>query len=201
MSFGRVRDVTSDYDLPYVYNISDGWRLDRDWTATASGVMAEDYQATGGMLQWLPVEKISVSGSLLGSHESYGESQQGAKGELRTYMSLPQNLGVDLSVAKYSGGYRELTEALNDDFHGYQSSYSANISWSHDVFGTFSVGYYGYQATDEYDDTRSVMASWGKPSGILISPPTGSMRLTSRMKMKTGSAIMTTCFTSTSACR
>ncbi|WP_080227051.1 fimbrial biogenesis usher protein [Salmonella enterica] len=162
MSFGRVRDVTSDYDLPYVYNISDGWRLDRDWTATASGVMAEDYQATGGMLQWLPVEKISVSGSLLGSHESYGESQQGAKGELRTYMSLPQNLGVDLSVAKYSGGYRELTEALNDDFHGYQSSYSANISWSHDVFGTFSVGYYGYQATDEYDDTRSVMASWGK---------------------------------------
>lgn len=162
MSVGRVRDTDTDYDLPWVYNISDGWRLHPDWTATASGVLAQDYQAAGGMLQWLPAEKLTVSGSLLGSKESFGESQQGAKGELSTSMALPGDLSLDLSAAKYSGGYRELTEAMDDDFHGYQSSYSANISWSNNLLGTFSLGYYGYQATEDYDDSRNMMISWGK---------------------------------------
>lgn len=162
MSVGRVRDIDTDYDRPWVYNISDGWLLHPDWTATASGVLAQDYQATGGMLQWLPAERVSISGSLLGSRESFGESQQGAKGEIITSMALPGDLSLDLSAAKYSGGYRELTEAMDDDFHGYQSSYSANISWGNNLFGTFSLGYYGYQATNDYDDTRNVMVSWGK---------------------------------------
>lgn len=162
MSVGRVRDTDTDYERPWVYNISDGWRIHPDWTATVSGVLAQDYQATGGMLQWLPAENLTLSGSLLGSKESFGASQQGAKGELNTSMALPGNLGLDLSAAKYSGGYRELTEAMDDDFHGYQSSYSASISWSNNLLGTLSLGYYGYQATDEYDDSRNMMVTWGK---------------------------------------
>lgn len=162
MSVGRVRDTETHYDLPWVYNISDGWRLHPDWTATASGVLAQDYQAAGGMLQWLPAEHLTVSGSLLGSKASFAESQQGTKGEVTTSMALPGDLSLDLSAAKYSGGYRELTEAMDDDFHGYQSSYSANISWSNNLLGTFSLGYYGYQATDDYDDSRNMMVSWGK---------------------------------------
>ena len=162
MSLGRVRDVDSDYSMPWVYNVSDGWRLDRDWITTASGVLAQDYQAVGGMLQWLPAERMTLSGSLLGSKANYGESQQGAKGELSAGMSMPGNLNVSLSAAKYSTGYRELTEALVDDFDGYQSSYSANLSWSNNMLGTFSLGYYGYQATNDSDDTRSVIVSWGQ---------------------------------------
>lgn len=162
MSLGRVRDTESDYDKPWVYNVSNGWRLDRDWTTTTSGVLAQEYQAAGGMLQWLPAENLMFSGSMLGSKASYGESLQGAKGELRTSMALPGSLNVDLSAAKYSADYREFTEALNDDFDGYQSSYSANLSWSNDVLGSFSLGYYGYQATDDADDTRSIIVSWGR---------------------------------------
>lgn len=162
MSVGRVRDIDSDYTHPWVYNVSDGWGLSRTWTAQASGVFAEDYQATGGMLQWLATEKWMLSGSVLGSKASFGDSEQGAKGEIRSSVALPGNLSLDLSAARYSSGYRELTEALNDDFDGYQSSYSANISWSSGTIGTFSLGYYGYQATDEYDDSRSMIVSWGK---------------------------------------
>ncbi|MBS3048591.1 fimbrial biogenesis usher protein [Enterobacter mori] len=162
ISVGRVREVTTDYGNPYVANVTDGWRLAQAWSTTVSGVLAEDYQATGGMIQWLPAESIMVSGSLLGSRESFGESQQGAKSEIATSMGLPGHFGLDLSAAKYSGGYRELTESLDDDFDGYQSSYSANLSWQNDVLGTFSFGYYGYQATNGYDDTRSMIVSWGK---------------------------------------
>lgn len=162
MSLGRVRDTESDYDMPWVYNVSNGWRLNRDWLTTSSGVLAQKYQAAGGILQWLPAERVMVSGSLQGSKSSYGGSLQGAKGELRTSMSLPGNLSVDLSAAKYSANYRELTEALNDDFDGYQSSYSANLSWSNNILGSFSLGYYGYQGIDNADDTRSLIVSWGR---------------------------------------
>lgn len=162
MSLGRVRDTESDYDLPWVYHVSDGWLLHRDWTATASGVLAEHYQAAGGMLQWLPANKMSVSGSLQGSSASYDESDRGTKSEMRTSIQLPGELNMDLSAAKYSGDYRELTEALNNDFSGYQSSYSANVSWNNSLLGVFSVGYYDYRGVDGDDDSRSVIASWGK---------------------------------------
>ncbi|EDR8056556.1 fimbrial biogenesis usher protein [Salmonella enterica subsp. salamae] len=162
VSVGRVRELTTDYDKPYVANMTNGWNLNRNWSSTVSGVLAEDYQATGGMLQWLPAQGIMMSGSLLGSRESFGDAQQGAKGELSTSMGLPGDFSVDLSAAKYSGGYRELTEALDDDFHGYQSSYSGNLSWRNDLLGSFSLGYYAYEATNGYDDSRSMIVSWGK---------------------------------------
>lgn len=162
VSVGRVRELTTDYDKPYVANMTNGWNLNRNWSSTVSGILAEDYQATGGMLQWLPAQGIMLSGSLLGSRESFGDAQQGAKWELSTSMGLPGDFSVDLSAAKYSGGYRELTEALDDDFHGYQSSYSGNLSWRNDLLGSFSLGYYAYEATNGYDDSRSMIVSWGK---------------------------------------
>ncbi|MGS0315071.1 fimbria/pilus outer membrane usher protein, partial [Escherichia coli] len=64
MSIGRIRDTTSDYSLPWIYNISDGWKLSENWLAQASGVLAQDYQAAGGMLQWLPTNKWTFSGSM-----------------------------------------------------------------------------------------------------------------------------------------
>ncbi|EAM3338968.1 fimbria/pilus outer membrane usher protein [Salmonella enterica] len=35
-------------------------------------------------------------------------------------------------------------------------------AWNHNLLGTFSLGYYTYQATDNDNDSRSIMASWGK---------------------------------------
>ncbi len=75
MSIGRIRDTTSDYSLPWIYNISDGWKLSENWLAQASGVLAQDYQAAGGMLQWLPTNKWTFSGSMLGSKASFGCAQ------------------------------------------------------------------------------------------------------------------------------
>ncbi|MEA7931688.1 GNAT family N-acetyltransferase, partial [Salmonella enterica subsp. enterica serovar Montevideo] len=43
--------------------------------------------------------------------------------------------------ARYSDGYRELTDALNKDAYEYQSSSSANIAWNHNLLGTFSLGH------------------------------------------------------------
>lgn len=135
---------------------------------------------------------------MLGSKASFGESLQGAKSELRASMALPGEISLDVSTARYSDGYRELTDALNKDAYEYQSSSSANIAWNHNLLGTFSLGYYTYQATDNDNDSRSIMASWAKHLNMPQLPLTGSTLLIRMMRIITA-VMMMICFTSTSA--
>lgn len=162
MSAGRVRNIDSDYNDPWVYNISDGWRLTPQTSLLAAGVFAEDYQASGAMLQWSSNEKWQVFASLLGSRESFGNTRSGIKAEIQNQLTLPGHVSVGLSTARYSDDYRELTEAMDDDSASYQSSYSANVNWNTATAGMFSLAYSYSQATDDYEDARYVSLSWGK---------------------------------------
>lgn len=162
MSVGRVRDTDSDYSDPTVANLSDGWSLSPNFNLTASGVLAADYQAAGAMIDYLPSNNWTVGASLLASKESFGDSSQGTKSELSTSFSPVNSLSVSLAAAKYSADYRELTDAMNDDYNSYQSSFSSSVSWSQGPLGTFSLGYSLNKGTDDNEDSRYVNASWGK---------------------------------------
>ncbi|HAU5602743.1 TPA: fimbrial biogenesis outer membrane usher protein [Citrobacter koseri] len=162
MSVGQVRNVDSDYSDPWVYNISDGWRLTPQTSLLAAGVLAEDYQASGAMLEWSSNEKWQVFASLLGSRESFGDTRSGIKAEIQNQLTLPGHVSVGVSTARYSDDYRELSEAMDDDSASYQSSYSANVNWSGRTAGTFSLAYSYNQATDDYEDSSYVSLSWGK---------------------------------------
>lgn len=162
MSIGQVREVNSDYDLPVVANISSGWRLVPTLTLSASGVLAADYQATGAELDYLPFKNWMLGGNLLISKASFGETMSGAKSELITRYSPVKSLSISLSAAKYSEDYRELTDALDNDYTSYDNSYSAALSWSNNLLGTFSLGYNLNQASNDQSDTRYINASWGK---------------------------------------
>jgi len=162
MSLGQVRDVDTDYDKPLVANISDGWRLSPNFTLSASGVLAADYQAAGAELDYLPVDNWMIGTSVLASKESFGEATNGVKSELTTSYSPVSSLSISLSGAKYSEDYRELTDALDDDYTSYDSSYGAGISWSSHILGTFSFGYSLNKASGDNSDSRYVNASWGK---------------------------------------
>jgi len=162
MSLGQIREIDSDYDKPLVANISDGWRLSPMFTLTASGVAAADYQAAGTQLDYLPFENISLGASLLASKESFGDASNGIKSELSSSYSPVKSVSLSLSAAKYSQDYRELTDALNDDYNSYQSSYNTAISWDQTTLGTFSLGYSLNKGTEENTDSRYVNASWGK---------------------------------------
>jgi outer membrane usher protein FimD/PapC len=162
VSFGQVRDVDSDYDHPLVANLSDGWRLSPNFTLTASGVAAADYQAMGSELNYLPFENLSFSGSVLASRETFGDATRGTKSEISTSYSPVKSVSVSLSAAKYSDDYRELTDALNDDYTSYQSSYNASVSWDRSALGVFALSYSLNKGKDADTDSRYVSASWGK---------------------------------------
>lgn len=162
MSLGQIRGIKSDYDLPVVANVSNGWRLAPTLTLSASGVLAANYQAAGAELNYLPFENWMLGGNLLTSKASFSETLSGVKNELITSYSPVKSLSVSLSAAKYSEDYRELTDALDDNYTSYDNSYSAALSWSNNYLGTFSLGYNLNQASDAQSDTRYINASWGK---------------------------------------
>lgn len=162
LSAGVVRDVDSDYSDPTVFNVSDGWGIFPWMNLYASGVVAEDYQAAGGRTEFMVSENWGISTTMAASKAQFGESKSGVKNEVQTDYSLNESIGLSASVAHYSGDYRELTDAMDDDYEGYDNSYSTNIRWSTPLAGTFSTGFSYNQSAGEGDDSRYILLSWGQ---------------------------------------
>ena len=161
-SLGKVRDSGNDYTNPWVSNISDGWLIAPTLAGQASGVLSEKYQATGAAVTWYATDNWQLTPSLLFSQDSFDNSRHGLKADLQSSLLLPERISLGMDVAHFDSDYRELNEALDKDFDGNQNSFSGNISWSHDVAGSFSLGYTYTQAAGDAEDTRYLLASWSK---------------------------------------
>ncbi|UKJ20948.1 fimbrial biogenesis outer membrane usher protein [Enterobacter mori] len=162
VSAGQVRSIESDYSDPLVFNVSDGWRIQPWMNLLASGVVAEDYQAAGARTEFMLTDGWNVSTSMAASKAQFGDSDNGIKNELQSDYSLTESVGLSGSVAHYSGDYRELADAMDDDYQGYDNSYSANIRWSTPLAGAFSAGLSYNQAAGDGEDSRYLLLSWGK---------------------------------------
>ncbi|MCI2290021.1 fimbrial biogenesis outer membrane usher protein [Enterobacter sp. I4] len=162
VSAGQVRGIDSDYSDPLVFNVSDGWRIFPWMNLLASGVVAEDYQAAGARTEFMVTDGWNVSTSMAASKAHFGDSDNGIKNELQSDYSLTENVGLSASVAHYSGDYRELADAMDDDYEGYDNSYSGNVRWSSQLAGAFSAGLSYNQAAGEGEDSRYLLLTWGK---------------------------------------
>lgn len=162
VSAGQVRGIDSDYSDPLVFNVSDGWRIFPWMNLLASGVVAEDYQAAGARTEFMVTDGWNVSTSMAASKAHFGDSDNGIKNELQSDYSLTENVGLSASVAHYNGDYRELADAMDDDYEGYDNSYSGNVRWSTQLAGAFSAGLSYNQAAGEGEDSRYLLLTWGK---------------------------------------
>lgn len=162
VSAGQVRSIESDYDDPLVVNVSDGWRIFPWMNVLASGAAAEKYQAVGSRAEFMITDNWGVSTSAAVSQSNYGDSKDGLKTELQSDLSLGQNVGLSASATHFSGGYRELAEAMDDDFEPSDNSYSGNINFSSKVAGAFSAGFNYNQSSGDTPDSRYLLLSWGK---------------------------------------
>ena len=162
ISAGQVRDIESDYDDPMVVNVSDGWRILPWMNFMASGAAAEDYQAVGGRTEFRLTDRWGISTSAAASKSKFGDSNSGLKTELQSDLALGENFGLSASATHYSGGYRELTEAMDDDFEASDNVYSGNISFSTEMAGAFSAGFNYNQSAGDEPDSRYLLLTWGK---------------------------------------
>ncbi|MBM3070170.1 fimbrial biogenesis usher protein [Lelliottia sp. RWM.1] len=162
VSAGQVRSIDSDYGDPLVLNISNGWRFLPWMNFLASGVAAEKYQAAGGSAELQLMEGWGVSSTVAASKEQFGDENSGLKTELQSTIALGKQVGLSASAAHFSGNYRELAEAMDDDYQGYDNTYSSTLSFASPLAGSFSFGFNYNQSNSGEKDTRYVLLSWGK---------------------------------------
>lgn len=164
-SVGQVRDSGEEARSPWVVNLSNGSRIGTRVSATTAGVVAEKYQAAGAMLEWLINENWQVSPGIMMSNARYHGQQQGNKAELQSNIMLPAQLSLSLSASHYTGGYREMTEAMDPDSQSYQNSWNASLNWNNDIIGSVSVQYSADSGDENGGGSRYLMASWSKTLG------------------------------------
>lgn len=161
ISAGQVRRIDSDYDNPLVLNISDGWRISPWMNVAASGVAAENYQALGGRTDFLITDQWSVSTIAAASSANFRDSNKGVKTELQSDISLNENVRVSGSATHFNGEFREISDAIYDNYLGYDNSYSGNISL-YSLAGVFTAGVSYNQSNGDNKDSRFLLLSWGK---------------------------------------
>lgn len=164
-SVGQVRDGGDDNGSPWVMNISNGTRLTEDLTGVTAGVLAEKYQAAGVQLEWAVNEKWMITPSVMVSAARFHAEQNGTKAELQNTLMLPGQLTLGLTASGYSAGFREMTEAMDDESEGYQNAWNASLNWNNALLGTFSLQYSENAGDKESGDSRYLMAAWGKTLG------------------------------------
>lgn len=163
LSAGRTRAINSDYDDPWLFTVSDGWRVAQRLNLIASGIAAQSYQAVGARAETMVTDNWSLSASVAANNEQFGESSHGQKMELQSNIAVNESLRFSTSAAHYSNDYRELSDALDDDYHSYDNSYTADISWGVPLAGTFALGFsYNQSANSDYSDSRYLLVSWNK---------------------------------------
>lgn len=157
-----MRSIDSDYNDPLVMNISDGWRVSPWMNLLASGAAAENYQAAGGRTEFLVSDDWTLSTGAAVSNASFGDSSSGVKTELQSDYILNEYVGLSGSATHYSGEYRELADAMDDDYQGYDNTYSGNVRFSSPLAGVFSAGFNYNQTSGDGEDSRYLLLSWGK---------------------------------------
>lgn len=161
LSAGRLQDKGDRSSQPWVVSATDGWRIKPWLNVSMGGMTAQEYNALAGQFDILPLPGVTVSAALRASDDSYGDNT-GHSSNLNVSYSATKNLMLSASATRYSSGYRELTDTLDDNFTQYAGQYSTSLSWSHPLAGSFSFGYSLNQGSEGTKDSRYLNASWGK---------------------------------------
>lgn len=161
---GRYRSNGDGESQPMLATLSDGWRV-KPWLNIGTGVMtAQGYDSAALTLDTLPFNKMLLSATFKASlDEEHGV--KGRSSTLSASYALSGQLTTDVSMTRYTQGYRELEDSLEDDFQQYEGQYSAGLHYSLSNLGSFNLRYSKNQGTEGTEGSEFVNASWGKSFG------------------------------------
>lgn len=158
---GKIRDVDTRLEKPYLVTISKGWKLTPFMNVSAGGMIATKYNSVASSLDVAPFSSGLLSMTLKESDDKRGDNQ-GVNSILSANYTFPQNINISASASRYSSGYREITDTLQDDFAQYSSQYSTNLAWSNNTLGSFSLGYSMTKGFSDSDNNSYLSLNWGK---------------------------------------
>ena len=168
---GRIRKIGDDAGAePWV--ISAGWSgALHPQVSVGGGVLtAEDYNAAGLSLGWLPSRDSQLQLSTQLAQASRKGSERGVQSDLSWSQRLGENWAITTAASWRSLGYRDLedstytTDTREQQRTRYRDQQSATASWSHPMLGAFSAG---ISRSSSYtgDSSSRALASWGTNFG------------------------------------
>lgn len=161
---GRFRSNGNDENEPMLATFSDGWRV-RPWLNIGSGMLtAQGFDSAGLTLDTLPFDRMLLSSTFKASMDKEHDVK-GSSSTLSASYMLSGQVSTDVSITRYTAGYRELEDSLQDDFSQYEGQYSAGLHFSLAEFGSFNLRYSSNQGTAGNEGSQFVDASWGKTFG------------------------------------
>ncbi|MHA0273279.1 fimbrial biogenesis usher protein [Enterobacter ludwigii] len=164
VAVGQTRDISTQYDEPWLLTASDGWRI-TPWMNASAGLMAaQRYAALASGADVVPFTGMLLSGIIKVADDQYGNNQ-GQSSSLSVNYSPGYNVNLTASAAHYTTGYRELQDTLQTDSIQYAGQYSTTIGWSSEYLGRFSFGYSRSKGTKGQQDSSYLNASWGRSFG------------------------------------
>ncbi|WBM68768.1 fimbrial biogenesis usher protein [Buttiauxella sp. WJP83] len=161
---GRYRSNGDGENEPMLATLSDGWRV-KPWLNVGAGVMtAQGYDSAALVLDALPFNNMLLSATFKTSMD-HEHDMKGRSTTLSASYAMSGQLSTDVSMTRYSSGYRELEDSLDDDFEQYAGQYSAGLHLSLANYGSLSLRYSKNQATDGNEGSQYVNAAWGNTFG------------------------------------
>jgi len=171
LSFGVGKlDQQGSSEAPMVGTIANGWVLSPFTTLSAGLLGSSAYRAgaLGLSSQPLRATNISAQGTLA---QDTKHGTQGISGVVALSYSLTERIGVSLNASQQTGGYRELSDALQSEqnvLSRSQRQIGGGISWTEDTLGNLSVSL--AHSTDADGGTaRYLRGAWSKNfSGVFV---------------------------------
>ncbi|MCV5591128.1 fimbria/pilus outer membrane usher protein, partial [Escherichia coli] len=77
--------------------------------------------------------------------------------------NLPFSLGLTTSLTRSDRHYRELSEAIDDDYTDpTKSTYALGLNWSNSILGGFNISGYKTYSYDGDNDSSNLNINWNK---------------------------------------
>jgi outer membrane usher protein FimD/PapC len=160
-ALGQSQDQAEDGRQPWLASVTDGWNLTTWLNVSAGGMLAEAYRSVATQFEFAPYSDLSLDATLRGSqdvlHDYAGQSIN-----VNVNATMTKALALTLSATRYTPGYREFSDTLDDDFTQYNGQYSGSLSWGTALLGSFSFSYSLSEGSDGESDSRYLSASWGR---------------------------------------
>ncbi|MFU0921329.1 fimbrial biogenesis usher protein [Kluyvera sichuanensis] len=161
---GKYQATDGESNEPMLATLSDSWNITPKINVGVGSMLAEDYDAVAITADTLPLDTVKISTELKASndvrHDNRGESAG-----LSIDYSMFTRFGVSASMTRYTSGYSELEDSLQDNPTQYSSDYSASLHWNYPSLGAFNLGYSQSNDSDGGNTSRYLNASWGRKFG------------------------------------
>lgn len=160
---GKLDQQGSDAS-PVIATAATGWLLGERTTLNGGVLGSSLYRAMAASLDMQPSATTQASLQMTGSQDA-NHDEKGVSANASLSQNLTERIGVSLNVMQQTNGYRELSDAIQNDpldaSDNIRNQYGLGLNWSHDMLGNFSASW--ARATSfNGEDTTYLRGSWSR---------------------------------------